>query len=340
MIAKIIKGKDFYGVLAYNDQKVGQGSAHIIDANIGLGSTIQNTNTFNTVRALRPNLGKAVLHVSLNLPYQDKLSDKEFAKLGHDYLKEMGFDDNQYIIYRHHDQKHQHIHIIANRVGYSGKVVSDAKDLFRSKKILRKLEVDYKLTQLDGTIVKKESPISQQEIEKALRTGNAPIRYILLEKVKHAIHRSEDTQGFIEKLHIQNVRPRFNVSSTTGRVSGISFDYEGTIYKGSTLGRGYSWNAIIKHIDYEQDRDRAIVLQTNSAEQRDFRGINSDKEGAGENPEQSKSTIGGAGEIVGQPKDDLGLSEKDILGPEPINSYRNELDGPLWRRRRKKGRSR
>jgi len=340
MIAKIIKGKDFYGVLAYNDQKVGQGSAHVVDANIGLGSTVENTNTFNAVRALRPNLRKAVLHVSLNLPYQDTLSDKEFANLGHDYLKGMGFDDNQYIIYRHHDQKHQHIHIIASRVSYSGKVVSDAKDLFRSKNILRKLEGDYKLTQLDGTIVKKESPISQQEIEKALRTGNAPIRYILLDKVKHAIHKSENTQGFIEKLHAQNVRPKFNVSRTTGRVSGISFEFEGIIYKGSTLGRGYSWNAIIKHIDYEQDRDCAIVLQTNSAEQRDLRGISRDKERTGENPEQPKSTIGGAGEVIGQPKDNLGLSEKDILGPEPINNYRNELDGPLWRRRRKKGRNR
>jgi len=340
MIAKIIKGKDFYGVLAYNDQKVRQGSANIIDTNIGLGSTIKNTNNFNMVRALRPNLGKAVLHVSLNLPYQDTLSDKEFANLGHDYLKGMGFDDNQYIIYRHNDQKHQHIHIIANRVSYSGKVVSDAKDLFRSKNILRKLEVDYKLTQLDGTIVKKESPISQKEIEKALRTGNAPIRYILLEKVKHVIHKSENTQGFIEKLNAQNVRPKFNVSRTTGRVSGISFEFEGIIYKGSTLGRGYSWNNIIKQIDYEQIRDRAIVLQTNAAEQGDVRGINSAKEGAGENQEQPKSTIGGAGEVIGQPKDNLGLSEKDILGPEPISNYRNELDGALWRRRRKKGRNR
>ena len=340
MIAKIIKGKDFYGVLAYNDQKVGQGKAHIIDANIGLGSTVENTNTFNAVRALRPNLGKAVLHVSLNLPYLDTLSDKEFAKLGHDYLREMGFDENQYIIYRHHDQKHRHIHIIANRVSYSGKVVSDAKDLFRSKKILRKLEVDYGLTQLDGTIVKKESPISQQEIEKALRTGNAPIRFILLEKVKHAVHKSVDTESFIEKLHVQNVRPRFNISSTKGRVSGISFEYDGVIYKGSTLGRGYSWNAIIKQIDYEQDRDRTIVLQINAAEQRDFRAIIADKERAGENQKQSKSTIGGAGEIVDQPKDHLGISEKDVLGQEPFNNYKNELDGPLWRRRRRKGRSR
>ena len=340
MIAKIIKGKDFYGVLAYNDQKVGQGKAHIIDANIGLGSTVENTNTFNAVRALRPNLGKAVLHVSLNLPYQDTLSDREFANLGHDYLREMGFDDNQYIIYRHHDQKHHHIHIIANRVGYSGKVVSDAKDLFRSKKILRKLEVDYGLTQLDGTIVKKESPISQKEIEKVLRTGNAPIRYILLEKVEHAVHKSVDTESFIEKLHAQNVRPRFNISRTTGRVSGISFEYDGVIYKGSTLGRGYSWNAIIKHIDYEQDRDRAIVLQTNATEQRDFGGIVPDKKRAGENPKQPKDTIRRAGEIVGQPKNHLGISKKDVLGQNPFNNYKNELDSALWRRRRRKGRSR
>jgi len=340
MIAKIIKGKDFYGILAYNDQKVGQGSAHIIDANIGLGSTVVNTKSFNTVRALRPNLGKAVLHVSLNLPYHDKLSDWEFAKLGCDYLKGMGFEDNQYIIYRHNDQRHQHIHIIANRVSYSGKVASDAKDLFRSKNIVRKLEVDYGLTQLDGTIVRKESPITQQEIEKALRTGNAPIGYILQEKVRQAILKSQNTQEFVDKLGAQNVRPRFNISKTTGRVSGISFESEGIIYKGSTLGRSYSWKAIIKHIDYEQDRDRAVILQTNSAEQRDFRGISRSKEGAGENPGQPKGTIGGAGEVIGQPKDNLGLSEKDVLGQEPFNTFKNELDGPFWRRRRKKGRNR
>lgn len=340
MIAKIIKGKDFYGVLAYNDQKVGQGSAQIIDANIGLGSTVENTNSFNAVRAFRPNLGKAVLHASLNLPYNDNLSDKEFAKLGCDYLKAMGFDDNQYIIYRHHDQKHQHIHIIANRVSYSGKVVSDAKDLFRSKNILRKLEVDYKLTQLDGTIVRKESPITQQEIEKALRTGNAPMRYILQEKVRSAIQKSRNTQGFVEKLRAQNVHPRFNVSKTTGRVSGISFECDGIIYKGSTLGRSYSWNAIIKHIDYEQDRDRAIVLQTNSAEQRDLRRTIPIEGGIGESSKQPKGTIGRSGEIIGQPKDHLGISEKVNLGPEPFNTYKNELDGLLWRRRRKKGRSR
>lgn len=51
------------------------------------------------------------------------------------------------------------------------------------------------------------------------------------------------------------------MSHTTGRVSGISFDHQGIIYKGSTLGKQYSWNSIKTHIDYEQDRDRTIVFK-------------------------------------------------------------------------------
>jgi hypothetical protein len=48
-------------------------------------------------------------------------------------------------------------------------------------------------------------------------------------------------------------------------VSGISFKYEGVIYKGSSLGKRFSWNSIVKHIDYEQTRDRALVLENNNA---------------------------------------------------------------------------
>ena len=41
MIAKQIKGKDFYGVLAYNQKKVDKGQGCIIDSNIAPGSVVQ-----------------------------------------------------------------------------------------------------------------------------------------------------------------------------------------------------------------------------------------------------------------------------------------------------------
>ncbi|PCE64950.1 relaxase/mobilization nuclease domain-containing protein [Sediminicola luteus] len=340
MIAKQIKGKDFYGLLAYNQKKVGIGQACVLDANIDLGNAVDMSKEFNLVRQLRPRLGKAVYHVSLNLPPDEKMNDKSFVSMGLEYLKGMGFDDNQYIMYRHDDQSHQHIHIVANRIKFSGELVSDSKDYKRSELLVRKLEKKYGLSELIEEPSVRKAALTQNEIEKTLRTGDAPVKSLLQQQLMEALKRSENIEELIYQLQKKNIQPKFNISKTTGRVSGISFSYEGVIYKGSSLGRQYSWNNIIKQIDYEQIRDRAIVLQTNATEQGDFRGIDAGKEGPGENQKQSKSIIGRAGEVIGQPTDHLGLSEKDILGPEPFNNYKNELDGPLWRRRRKKGRSR
>jgi hypothetical protein len=265
MIGKITIGKDFYGVLAYNEKKVSEGVGHVIDSNIGHSTPVNMTQEFNLIRQLRPGLGTAVLHVSLNLPYSDQLNDKEFASLGCDYLMKMGFDNNQFIMYRHTDTEHEHVHIVANRVRYSGKITSDSNIKRRSREVLNDLEKKYGLTQISGKNSLKK-PLTRKEIEKTLRTGNVPIKLILQKRIGSAISRATDTTEFIKLLQEQNISPRFNISKTTGRVSGISFNYQGIVYKGSTLGKKYSWNSIIKKIDYEQNRDRSIILSTNGKE--------------------------------------------------------------------------
>ncbi|MEA1786783.1 relaxase/mobilization nuclease domain-containing protein [Arenibacter sp. GZD96] len=265
MIGKITIGKDFYGVLAYNEKKVDEGVGYVIDSNIEHSTPVNMTQEFNLIRELRPNLGKAVLHVSLNLPHSDFLDDKEFASFGCDYLMKMGFDNNQFIMYRHTDTEHEHIHIIANRVRYSGRITNDSNIKRRSREILNELEKKYGLTQIVGNKNAKK-PLTQKEIEKTLRTGNLPIKLVLQDKIGSAISKAKDTREFIGLLEQQHVSPRFNIGETTGRVSGISFRYQDVVYKGSTLGKKISWNTITKHIDYEQTRDRSIVLSANEKE--------------------------------------------------------------------------
>jgi hypothetical protein len=265
MIGKITIGKDFYGVLAYNEKKVSEGVGHVIDSNIGHSTAVNMTQEFNLIRQLRPGLGNAVLHVSLNLPYSDRLSDKEFASFGCDYLMKMGLDNNQFIMYRHTDTEHEHIHIVANRVRYSGRITNDSNIKRRSREVLNDLEKKYGLTQISAKTSTKK-PLTQKEIEKTLRTGSLPIKLILQKRIGSAISRATDTTEFIKLLQEQNISPRFNISKTTGRVSGISFNYQGVVYKGSTLGKKYSWNSIVKQIGYEQDRDRSIILSTNGKE--------------------------------------------------------------------------
>lgn len=265
MIGKIVIGKDFYGVLAYNEKKVSEGAGYVIDSNIEHSTSMEMTREFNLIRELRPNLGKTVLHVSLNLPHSDNLDDKEFASFGCDYLMQMGFDNNQFIMYRHTDTEHEHIHIIANRVRYSGRITNDSNIKRRSREILNELEKKYGLTQVVGNKNSKK-PLTQKEIEKTLRTGNLPIKLVLQDKIGSAISKAKDTKEFIGLLEQQHVSPRFNISKTTGRVSGISFRFQDVIYKGSTLGKNFSWNSIIKKIDYEQTRDRPTLLSANEKE--------------------------------------------------------------------------
>lgn len=271
MISKQIKGKDFYGVLMYNHKKVLAGVGSIIYSNINEGSVVQQTKEFNLVRQLKPNLAKAVYHTSLNLPYSDILTDEEFSNLARDYLEGMGFDDNQVIVFKNWDQDHLHVHLVANRVKFSGEVVSDSQDYKRSEALIRKLEVKYNLTQF---IPKEEGNVlSKGEIEKCLRTGNVPERLELQNIIFEVLKENVNLEQLIKKLNARGVGAKLN-NSSTGYISGISFEFKEIAYKGSAVHKALSWKNIdTKLKNYEQNRNNSIVPEIDT-------GIRASKENA------------------------------------------------------------
>ena len=265
MIAKQNKGKDFYFVLVYNQNKVDKGEAIVLDSNISSESVVNQTKEFNIVRQQKPNLSKAVYHVSLNLPYEDsnKLSDEKFSNLARDYLEGMGFDENQYIVYKHFDQDHSHIHIVANRVKFSGEVVSDSQDYKRSETLIRKLEKKYNLTEL---VHKEESNVlSKGEIEKCLRTGESPDRLVLQSIINELLKQHLTMNEFFEKLKGKKIGVKLNKSST-GTVSGISFKYNEITYKGSKVHRNLSYNNIIQKLKPNEQERIKNPISANTAE--------------------------------------------------------------------------
>lgn len=250
--------------MKYNQNKVDKGEAIVLDTNLSSESVIKQTKEFNIVRQQKPNLSKAVYHVSLNLPYNDanKLSNHEFSNLAVDYLEGMGFNENQYIVYKHFDVEHSHIHIVANRVNFSGNVVSDSLDYKRSESLIRKLEQKYNLTEL---VRKEESNVlSKGEIEKCLRTGDVPERLELQNILNEVLNQNLLMKDFIEKLRLKGINIKINQSQTTGYISGISFEYKDTFYKGSKIHKNFSWNNIkTKIITNEQNRNHSIIPEVN-----------------------------------------------------------------------------
>lgn len=161
MIAKIIKGTSFSGVITYMLGKR-EGMARILD---GEGVRVDATSNeiagdFNLQASMRPNIKKPVCHTILSFSSEDseRLDDDKMVDIAREYLSQMGYSDTQYLIVRRMDREHPDLHICINRVDNYGNTISDRNEKFRSTKICRELTDKYLLKLGEGkTEVKRNT---------------------------------------------------------------------------------------------------------------------------------------------------------------------------------------
>ncbi len=157
MIGKITIGKSFKGCLLYclNDklqdpkkEQVMKDRAEILLFNQCYGNQKELIQQFNEVRQLNPRLSKPVLHITLSLVPGEQLPKEKLIEMCQDCAKGMGFENNQYVVICHKDTSHQHLHIVANRIGFDKRTVSDSNNFQKMAAYCRKMELKFNLTQV------------------------------------------------------------------------------------------------------------------------------------------------------------------------------------------------
>lgn len=220
------------------------------------------TDEFKTVSGFRPDIKKPTFHAFLCLPKNEKLTDEQWQEIAKDYLKEMNIDieKHQYICVRHKDTDKDHIHIVANRVGLDGSVWLGQHSAFNTIAACERLEVKHGLTITKGLQGQKSevSAPTKAEIEQALRKGEKPARIVLQNALQAAMLGKPDLQTFIDRVQAVGIEPWFNVAST-GNVAGCSFSVGDVAFKGSQLGKKYSWNTIKNKVKYDKNRDDELI---------------------------------------------------------------------------------
>ncbi|MFP1722910.1 relaxase/mobilization nuclease domain-containing protein [Lonsdalea quercina] len=224
------------------------------------------TDEFKAVSGFRQDIKKPVFHAFLSVPKDEHLTDQEWEDIAKDYLKEMNIDieKHQYICVRHNDTDKEHIHIVANRVGLDGSVWLGQHSAFNTIAACERLEIKHSLNITQGLKGQKSeiSAPTKNEIEMALRTGEKPARIVLQNALQAALVGKPDLSTFVERLQAVGIDPAFNVAST-GNVAGVSFgikNNEKNIYfKGSQLGKKFSWNTIKSKVKYDKNRDDELV---------------------------------------------------------------------------------
>ena len=146
MIAKIVKGKSFKGVINYVLDKAKQ-TELLAAEGVRYKNRESIIRSFVTQAGLNPKVSKTVGHISLDFSAQDKdrLTNAKMVQIAKEYMAKMQIANTQYIIGRHYDKAYPHIHVIFNRVDNNGKTIPDKNDRYRSEKICKELTEKYGL---------------------------------------------------------------------------------------------------------------------------------------------------------------------------------------------------
>jgi len=263
-------GKSFMGALGYNLKKMDHAEkrlrAELLDTNFASLDSRFIKQEVQLLRGLRPNLNRYVYHTSLNFPIDEMLllKNEKLTAIAHDYLKANGFTNNQYMIFRHHDAGHPHLHLLVNRIRFDGTVVSDSNNYKKSEAIVRAIERRYNLITVEPGNPITQRAAKKDELEMALRTGEPSNKMLLQELLKALLDQKDLTiVSFIRAGEAKGIHFLFN-QATTGRISGITYFYGDFKIRGQALGNRFKWSELIKSINYEQIRDREAVSQANS----------------------------------------------------------------------------
>ena len=235
MIAKIVKGSNFKGVVSYILDKEKEARILVCD---GLFAENKETiaGSFEAQVRMNPRVKKPVGHIALAFSKEDehRLTDHAMAGIALEYLKKMGIRDTQILIVRHFDKEHPHVHIAFNRIANEGKTISDRNERIRSTRVCKELTRKYGLYFAAG----------KEEVKRHRLKEPDKTKYELYSILKTEVSRCGNWRQLMVNLEKQGVEVQFKYKGSSDEVQGVVFSKNGYPFSGSKIDRRFSYSKI------------------------------------------------------------------------------------------------
>jgi len=154
MVARINTGKSISKALNYNEQKVANGKAECIIAS-GFIKYVNRLNFsdklhhFERLISLNERTTINTLHLSLNFDSSDKINTEKLQAIARQYMQRIGFGNQPYVAYRHHDASHPHIHLVTTNIQSGGfRISMHNLGKNQSEKARKEIESEFGLVKL------------------------------------------------------------------------------------------------------------------------------------------------------------------------------------------------
>ncbi len=302
MIPKKISGRgptkgNFSSCLSYLLQPLDQYGRDkqptIVASNMGGRTQAELAAEFREIQSCANRRGDPVWHVSLAAHPSEQFCDQQWALFAIELINRVGrladpqnevgisTEKNQYVVIRHHNEEHSHVHILLNRVNLQGQTCYCNWSIKTLHTACAELERDYGLVQCDHDKSqrngkKQHSSMSPQAIErleqKETQTGTTEavlekersrlsVRSFLQEAIDSATADSPTMPLLFRRLQEQGIDAQI-AYTRTGKIKGISYALEEARFTGTLLGKHYTFQGLQKYkgVQYKVDQESREVF--------------------------------------------------------------------------------
>ena len=151
-----------------------------------------------------------------------------------EYMKKMGIQDTQFVVVRHSDREHPHLHIVYNRVNNKGQTISNYNDYVKNVKACKEMTLKH------GYHLGED----KQQVNRQALKGKDQIKYELHDTIKSTLKTAVNWKQLEWALKKQGINIDYKFKSGTKEIQGISFEKGDIKMKGSALDRSLSFSRL------------------------------------------------------------------------------------------------
>lgn len=232
MVAKITIPKSVEAALNYNEKKVQKGKAVCLHASnylkdAKLMNFYQKLAGFERLNSLNERATTKALHVSLNFSPSEKLQDDKLLKIAELYMNKIGFGDQPFLVYKHEDAGHPHIHVVSTTIKTDGRRIN-THNIGRNQSEKARKEIE------------QQFGLIKAEKQTALR--NRAAKAVLADQVLYGKHETKrgisnavgvvfSQYKFASLPEFNAALKQFNVIADQGGIEGRIFKNKGIVYR-------------------------------------------------------------------------------------------------------------
>ena len=217
MQPKIEPNRQIRVSLRYNEQKVKEGKAE----RIGSENFLKNydrlakeeiLDRFRQRSSFNERLHDYGVHFTLNFGKQEKLENEKLVNIANRYMTAMGFEDQPYVVYRHSDAGHTHLHIVATTVRADGSWIRLEPSHYRASYALSKeLEKEF-LLEKNIKVTPADQPHFAVDHAQKVKYGEPGLKHAISDVLNTVV----DHYNYTSLDEFNAILKQYNVTANSG----------------------------------------------------------------------------------------------------------------------------